>query len=366
MYLYYEFKNHFCIQATLNRQIIKWFQNNTFNNRKILGVVTKRVKGSASQCNQSQVDLFSEEECEQEDVLTVPDDVTELELELKKAKTDWDNDKIAQLLSSTYKFRDMSCLKEKSTHLRISKTVSMYPCFKQPIFILQELFHKCETDANIKFADIPEVLDAFKSVQQKWLTILMPSIVALVEESTLYETQSDFHLVDEIDCLQLVVQRLKPRSSSVPTAHRMEQIVCINDSLDVCRKQHPSNDPYIALLGTMEHMLACYLLCDNKVVIRLPIGVNLASMLLVLIGFCHLYNVKYASDVQDVMEFFQSSLLGLKERSKGGIQYNNFIREMRRQQEIVEDACAGDDDDTQLDHEGFVTDQIQLMDPGQE
>ena len=170
----------------------------------------------------------------------------------------------------------------------------------------------------------------------------------------------------------------------------MEQIVCINDvslssqqhspcilsaclimliflqSLDVCRKQHPSNDPYIALLGTMEHMLACYLLCDNKVVIRLPIGVNLASMLLVLIGFCHLYNVKYASDVQDVMEFFQSSLLGLKERSKGGIQYNNFIREMRRQQEIVEDACAGDDDDTQLDHEGFVTDQIQLMDPGQE
>lgn len=135
MYLYYEFKNHFCIQATLNRQIIKWFQNNTFNNRKILGMVTKRVKGSASQCNQSQVDLFSEEECEQEDVLTVPDDVTELELELKKAKSDWDNDKIAQLLSSTYKFRDMSCLKEKSTHLRISKTVSMYPCFKQPIFV---------------------------------------------------------------------------------------------------------------------------------------------------------------------------------------------------------------------------------------
>ena len=108
----------------------------------------------------------------------------------------------------------------------------------------------------------------------------------------------------------------------------------------------------------------CFLICDNKIVVTLPPGCNLVLMLLVLIGFCHVFSIKYASEVQDVMEFFQSKLLGLSEKTKHGVQYNNFFRELSYQQQILpqkKDDDEYDDDETQLDN-GYANTQVSLFD----
>ena len=102
------------------------------------------------------------------------------------------------------------------------------------------------------------------------------------------------------------------------------------------------------------------LLCDGRVILTLPCGSNLASILLILIGFCHLFGIKYAAEVQDVMEFFQSQLLGISERTRHGVQYNNLYREMTVHMRRVQEERTVDDDETQLEF-GYAESQVSLF-----
>ena len=82
-------------------------------------------------------------------------------------------------------------------------------------------------------------------------------------------------------------------------------------------------------------MKDCALVCDHKFVIHIPSGCNIANLTIVLIAFCHTFNIRYAEDVEEVMEFLQDKLLGLTEKKKHGIAYNNLYRAVTCHQDKI-------------------------------
>jgi hypothetical protein len=101
-------------------------------------------------------------------------------------------------------------------------------------------------------------------------------------------------------------------------------------------------------------MKDCALICDHKVVIKIPCGANIANMILVLMAFCHTFNLEYSQEVEDVMELLQDKLLGLSEKKKHGVAYSNLYRSITCQQDKIlnkqqKDAKSTDSDDTRLD-----------------
>ena len=123
------------MQATLNRQIIKWFQNNSFTDRKLVGLTKPRLTNSSKSDAPPDTQL-SDNEDESETFDDMMCHIAELERELKNPLSNWDVDKVARLLSVTYGNREAStCPTERGSHTRMSRLFSSYPCLKQPIFV---------------------------------------------------------------------------------------------------------------------------------------------------------------------------------------------------------------------------------------
>ena len=116
----------------MNSQIIKWFQNNEFCDRKAMGTMKQRSTLSKA-AFPSLSDLESRED--DEDSSTTSEHLIQLQKELKKKKFYWDTDKIARLLSLTYQNRAALRDAEKGFQSRIATTMATYPCFQYPLFV---------------------------------------------------------------------------------------------------------------------------------------------------------------------------------------------------------------------------------------
>ena len=85
-------------------------------------------------------------------------------------------------------------------------------------------------------------------------------------------------------------------------------------------------DPYIMVTGSYTSCKDCALICSGKIVLKLNRGFAPINMVLVLIGFCHIFKVEYHPEVRDVMEFLQEKLLGISERKAHTMAYMNLLR----------------------------------------
>ena len=125
-------------------------------------------------------------------------------------------------------------------------------------------------------------------------------------------------------------------------------------SLDLCKLRFPAkHDPYVAVVGSLDEMEDCALLCDQKVMLRIPLGSNIASMAMILTAFCHVHQLKFSSEVTEVMEFLQTKLLGISERRKCSVAYTNLFRAVANEEgqavmEISDSQSSFDSDQTVL------------------
>ena len=113
------------MQASLNKQINKWFQSNEHSDRKACGM-TKQCKSA-----QSSKSVITLDDCEDDNI--VDSHLAELKKELSKRS--WDVDKVARLLSLTYVSRANSLDTKRGCHSRILSTMTNFPCFKQPLYV---------------------------------------------------------------------------------------------------------------------------------------------------------------------------------------------------------------------------------------
>ena len=108
------------IQASLYGQIIKWYQNHLYLDRKLCG----DAKSTKTSSTTSQPEGDDEE--------SIVHHKNELEKEVKKKNPD--DNKLARLMSLTFASRRRSFL-EKTANTRVSDAISIYPCLMRPIFV---------------------------------------------------------------------------------------------------------------------------------------------------------------------------------------------------------------------------------------
>ena len=116
------------MQASLNSQIVKWFQNNEHANRKACGTTRKWGQPSQSSVTSSPTSETNFDE-------DADEHLSELKKELSRKR--WDVDKIVRFLSLTYKSRTETRDAQRGSHSRIAVTMMDFPCFKQPLFVSQ-------------------------------------------------------------------------------------------------------------------------------------------------------------------------------------------------------------------------------------
>lgn len=186
----------------------------------------------------------------------------------------------------------------------------------------------------------------------------------------------------------MLVKQLKPKGSKLCVDERLSRIICIGEVHFICigsdllecslfilfsclmyvkefnicdKKMKGVNDPFIVIVGEVSHVEDCALVCNGKIVIKARPGFQVPNMVLLLIAFCHVFNVEYNSEVREVMEFLQEKLLGLTEGRKHSTAFTNLFRSITCLQEQVilsgHDSDA-DSDDTRL--EGADTLESQL------
>ena len=98
------------------------------------------------------------------------------------------------------------------------------------------------------------------------------------------------------------------------------------------------HDPYVAVIGTMDSMDDCMLISDQKIVCWISSchsGVGVVSIVVLLMAFCHTFNLKFSDEVAEAMEFLQFKLLGLSERKKRSISFQNILRAVALEEEQV-------------------------------
>ena len=131
-------------------------------------------------------------------------------------------------------------------------------------------------------------------------------------------------------------------------------------SLDLCKLRFPAkHDLYVAMVGSLDEMEDCALMCDQKVMLRISLGSNIASMALILTTFCHIHHLKFSSEVTEVTEFLQTKLLGISERRKCSVAYSNLFRAVSNEEgqavmEISDSQSSFDSDQIVLAGSGDV------------
>lgn len=112
------------MQSGLYGQIIKWFQNHTFIERKLLGEVCtkKKKKGDGSQSSGNSTD----------DTESMEDHIRELQKEGRKVHAD--RDKLVRLQSDSYVLREQKMC-DLASNTRPQETIKLYPFFKKPLHV---------------------------------------------------------------------------------------------------------------------------------------------------------------------------------------------------------------------------------------
>ena len=110
------------MQSGLYGQIIKWFQNHTFIERKLLGEVCtkKKKKGDGSQSSGNSTD----------DTESMEDHIRELQKEGRKVHAD--RDKLVRLQSDSYVLREQKMC-DLASNTRPQETIKLYPFFQETI-----------------------------------------------------------------------------------------------------------------------------------------------------------------------------------------------------------------------------------------
>ena len=99
-------------------------------------------------------------------------------------------------------------------------------------------------------------------------------------------------------------------------------------------------DPYILVSGPVTACKECALVCNGKIQFKMHSGFAVINMLLVLIGFCHLFQIEYNPSVKEAMEFMQEKLLGIVETRHHSTAYMNLFRTVSCLQEQREMSVA--------------------------
>jgi hypothetical protein len=114
-------------EASLNKQIVRWFQNNDHTDRKLCGKAKKHSKVSSKVAEIVEIpDSDDDEEC-----VLAADHLKELRKDMDKGIKRWDIDKVSRLLSLTFKLRSQ----RKASNNQISQMLQEFPCFKEPGFV---------------------------------------------------------------------------------------------------------------------------------------------------------------------------------------------------------------------------------------
>ena len=92
-------------------------------------------------------------------------------------------------------------------------------------------------------------------------------------------------------------------------------------------------DPYVLFVGDVNSCTDCALVYNGKIIVRMHTGYQMLNMLLVLIGFCHLFRLEYNQEVRESLEFLQEKLLGIIEKKKHSTAYANLFRSVSCLQE---------------------------------
>ena len=120
----------YLLQASLYGQIVKWFQNHSYLDRKLCGDVN--AKKPPSTCSESTVEIP-----ESDDEETVALHLNELKREVKNNRPD--DNRLARLMSLTYTSRH-STMASTQANARLSLGINEYPCLKKPIFVSLLIF----------------------------------------------------------------------------------------------------------------------------------------------------------------------------------------------------------------------------------
>ena len=115
----------------MNKQIIKWFQNNDHQDRIFSGQIKKRVK-AATNSPTADIDL-------EDDLALEKEHLKELFKELERHKKTWNPDKIVRFLSLTFQIRKKECTPQSASG--IANTLTKFPCFKEPVFVSEYYYY---------------------------------------------------------------------------------------------------------------------------------------------------------------------------------------------------------------------------------
>ena len=92
--------------------------------------------------------------------------------------------------------------------------------------------------------------------------------------------------------------------------------------------------------------------------LKLNRGLEPINMVLVLIGFCHIFKVEYHPEVHNVMEFLQEKHLGISERKTLTMAYMNL-----RAVSCLEALVHVSQDDHNNDHNNDHSSDFTTLDP---
>ena len=123
-------------QGTLYFQIVRWFQNHSYNIKRACG----EVKTSAKKKDISVRNVVCHADPDEDDE-AVQRHLKELNLEWKKTKSK-STDKVVRLFSLTHKYRS-SCLLEKPTTSRVTVALENYPMIRKPAYVRLSTVCKC-------------------------------------------------------------------------------------------------------------------------------------------------------------------------------------------------------------------------------
>ena len=106
---------------------MRWFQNNDHADRKLCGEAKTHSKAS------SKIDKIVEipDSDSDEEFSLAADHLKELRKDMEKSITKWDVDKVARLLSLTFKLRSQ----KKASNNHIPQILQEFPCLKEPVYV---------------------------------------------------------------------------------------------------------------------------------------------------------------------------------------------------------------------------------------
>lgn len=279
-------------EASIYGQVVKWFQNHSYLDKKSSVCARKPCKSPLSK-DHDDVD---------EDA--VQSHLSELAKELKRKS--YDDEKTARLLSLTFAARRSEMLSQPANS-RISSALQKYRCLNRPVFLMEEVFHS----QGHRFERYDDVREKIKTLGCRWNKVVAQALIHLAEESGYPDSPepSDDSNVVAVFCLTILIDKLKQKKGK-SNMDPLDAIICFAPTVEEALKKNAKNTfPYAICIGTPDAVSTSVIVCNKKVITD-EIGQLVVSGILVLLAVHYAYELSFNPVCQSVMEFLQEKFLG--------------------------------------------------------